>query len=81
VSDDRFREGDRVRVLTDAPDGNPRTPQYLRGRTGTVVQRHGVVVNPLDHRDPYPPLYSVVFPLRDGDEVLADLHEDWLTEA
>jgi hypothetical protein len=80
VSDDlgRFREGDRVRVLTDVRDGNPRTPHYLRGRTGTVVRRHGVVVNPLDHRDPYPPLYSVVFALPDGDEVLADLHEEWL---
>jgi nitrile hydratase subunit beta len=79
----RFREGDRVRVLTDVPEGNPRTPRYLRGRTGTVVRRHGVVVNPLDHHDPYPPLYSVVFVLTDDrgapDEVLADLHEEWLT--
>jgi nitrile hydratase subunit beta len=74
----RFRVGDRVRVLTDVPGGNPRTPRYLRGRTGTVVGRHGIVVNPLDHREPYPPLYSVVFSLPDGDEVLADLHEEWL---
>jgi nitrile hydratase len=82
---DRFRIGDRVRVLTDVPDGNPRTPRYLRGRTGTVVLAHGVVANPLDHREPYPPLYSVVFPLPDGahpdDEVLADLHEEWLEPA
>jgi hypothetical protein len=46
---------------------------------------HGVVDNPMDHRDPYPPLYSVVFPLPDGrnphDEVLADVHEEWLTDA
>jgi nitrile hydratase subunit beta len=83
VSDDlgRFREGDPVRVLEDVPDGNPRTPHYLRGHTGTVVRRHGVVVNPLDHREPYPPLYSVVFQLADGDEVLADLHDEWLTPA
>ncbi len=74
----RFREGDRVRVLTDVRDGNPRTPHYLRGRTGTVVLRHGVVVNPLDHHHPYPPLYSVLFALPDGDEVLADLHDEWL---
>jgi nitrile hydratase len=80
VSDDlgRFREGDRVRVLEEVRGGNPRTPRYLRGRTGTVVLRHGVVVNPLDHREPYPPLYSVVFRLPDGDEVLADLHDEWL---
>ena len=74
----RFWVGDRVRVLTDVPGGNPRTPGYLRGRTGTVVRTHGVVVNPLDHRDPYPPLYTVVFPLHGGDETVADLHEEWL---
>jgi hypothetical protein len=81
----RFREGDRVRVRTEVPDGNPRTPRYLRSWTGTVVLRHGVVDNPLDHRDPYPPLYSVVFSLPDDrnphDEALADLHEEWLTDA
>ena len=81
----RFREGDRVRVLTEVRDGNPRTPQYLRGRTGTVVLVHGVVENPLDHHEAYPPLYSVVFPLPDRrdphDEVLADLHEEWLEPA
>jgi hypothetical protein len=36
----RFREGDRVRVLPEVRDGNPRTPDYLRGRTGTVVRLH-----------------------------------------
>jgi hypothetical protein len=87
MSDDlgRFREGDRVRVRTDVRSGNPRTPRYLRDRTGTVLVRHGVVHNPLDHRDDYPPLYSVVFTLPDDrnphDEVLADLHEEWLTDA
>jgi hypothetical protein len=72
-------------VLTDVPGGNPRTPHYLRDLTGTVLLRHGIVENPLDHRDPYPPLYSVVFVLPDGrsphDEILADLHEEWLIEA
>jgi hypothetical protein len=85
ASSDRFRVGDRVRVRSEVPDGNPRTPRYLRGLTGTVVLRHGVVENPLDHRDAYPPLYSVVFPVPDGrhphDEVLADVHEEWLTDA
>ena len=79
----RFRKGDRVRVLVEVRDGNPRTPHYLRGRTGTVVVRHGVVVNPLDHRDPYPPLYSVLFEVsgQAPDELLADLHEEWLEPA
>lgn len=83
----RFQLGDRVRVRSTVPDGNPRTPNYLHERVGTVVQRHGVVDNPLDHRDPYPALYSVVFPIADDaggdrtDEVLADLHEEWLEPA
>jgi hypothetical protein len=81
----RFRVGDRVRVLEDVTSGNPRTPVYLRGRTGTVVAYHGIVVNPLDHQTPYPPLYSVVFTVTDAqgaeDEVLGDIHEEWLVEA
>jgi hypothetical protein len=79
-----FRVGDRVRVRRSAPGGNPRTPHYLRGWTGTVVRCHGVVDNPLDHHRAYPPLYSVVFPLPEAssrDEVLADLHEEWLEAA
>jgi nitrile hydratase subunit beta len=80
----RFQVGDRVRVLDDVATGNPRTPQYLRGRTGTVVAFHGIVVNPLDHQNPYPPLYSIVFTTEGQsaeDEVLADIHEEWLVEA
>jgi hypothetical protein len=82
---ERFRERDRVQVRAAVPDGNPRTPGYLRGRTGTIVACHGVVENPLDHRSAYPPLYSVVFPIPDErephDEVLADIHEEWLERA
>jgi hypothetical protein len=82
VTVDRFQVGDRVQVRLEVPGGNPRTPGYLRGRTGTVVRAHGVVDNPLDHRDPYPPLYTVVFPLPGGhDETVADLHEEWLEPA
>lgn len=81
----RFHEGDRVRVLTRVPEGNPRTPRYLRGWTGTVVACHGVVDNPLDHQSAYPPLYSIVFSMPDDrdphDEVLADIHEEWLVGA
>ena len=43
---------------------------------------HGVIVNPLDHRDAYPPMCSVRFVLRDGprgrDEIVAEVHEEWL---
>lgn len=81
---ERFHIGQRVRVLDAVPDGNPRTPRYLQGRTGTVVRCHGVVENPLDHQQVYPPLYSIVFEMPGGpgsnDEVLADIHEEWLVE-
>ncbi len=76
-----FEPGQRVVVLTDHPGGNPRTPGYVRGRTGTVLQSHGVVANPLDHREPYPALYTLLFALGTGDEVTADLHEEWLRAA
>lgn len=82
TSEGSLHAGQRVRVLDHVGDGNPRTPRYLRGWTGTVVRCHGVVDNPLDHHAPYPPLYSVLFDLDDGrarpDQVLADLHEEWL---
>ncbi|MGH9082119.1 MAG: SH3-like domain-containing protein [Acidimicrobiales bacterium] len=76
-----FGPQDLVEVATDVPGGNPRTPRYLRGRTGTVLRAHGVVDNPADHKDPYPALYTVLFRLDGGDEVTADLHEDWLRPA
>ena len=81
----RYHVGDRVRVLKAVPEGNPRTPRYLQGRTGTVVRCHGVVENPLDHQQAYPPLYSILFPMpgsREAQvEVLADIHEEWLVGA
>jgi hypothetical protein len=52
-----------------------------------VTERHGVIVNPLDHHYPYPPLYSVAFRVQDldgpagPDMVIADLHDEWLEPA
>jgi hypothetical protein len=81
----RFKESDRVTVLPLNPAGNPRTPPYLRGRSGMVVRCHGIIDNPLDHNGAYPPLYSIVFRLpahgAQRDEVLADIHEEWLVAA
>jgi hypothetical protein len=78
----QFGVGDRVRVLVDRPGGNPRTPAYSRGKVGEVVLVRGVVSNPIDHRDPYPPLYTVRFLLGESsDELYVDLHDDWLEPA
>ena len=79
-----FKVGDRVAVKRENPGGNPRTPKYIRGKTGTVAEVHGVISNLRDHRDLYPPLYTVAFEVKEVfggetlDELRVDLHEDWL---
>jgi nitrile hydratase subunit beta len=83
----RFQVGDRVQVERANPAGNPRTPAYIRGKSGVVTALHGSIVNPLDHRGVYPPLCSVLFPVREvfggasHDTLSVDLHEDWLKPA
>jgi nitrile hydratase len=83
----RLRIGDLVRVKRENPEGNPRTPAYIRGKTGVVAMLHGVINNPVDHRGLYPPLCSVVFQVRDvfggsaADKLSVDLHEEWLEPA
>jgi nitrile hydratase len=80
----RFKVGDRVQVEVTNPAGNPRTPHYIRGKRGIVTVLHGCIVNPLDHHGVYPPLCSVLFPVRDvfggtsRDTLSVDVHEDWL---
>lgn len=82
-SQHRFAVGDRVRVLSENPSGNPRTPWYARGRVGVVEQLHGVIVNPLDHRETYPPLCTLVIGVEgsEGDLIALDVHEEWLDAA
>jgi hypothetical protein len=83
----RFHVGDRVRVKHANPSGIPRTPAYVRGKSGIVTALHGSIDNPLDHRGVYPPLCSVLFPVREvfggasQDTLSVDLHEDWLAPA
>jgi nitrile hydratase subunit beta len=80
----QFGLNERVRVKVDNPAGNPRTPRYARGQVGTIVAQHGTMDNPLDHRDVYPPLCTVVLDVRDvsgaasRDQLWVDIHEDWL---
>jgi len=83
----RFHVGDRVQVKRANPAGNQRTPAYVRGKSGIVTALHGSIDNPLDHRGVYPPLCSVLFPVREvfggvsRDTLSVDLHEDWLAPA
>ena len=79
-----FKVGDRVVIKRDNPAGNPRTPMYVRGKRGVVVDVHGIIDNPRDHRGLYPPLYTVVFEVKEifggtsPDKLCVDVHEDWL---
>jgi nitrile hydratase len=83
----RFKPGDRVRVRQENPEGNPRTPVYIRGKQGVVSLVHGQMENPLDHHDVYPPMYTVAFKVGEvfangsPESLHLELHEDWLEPA
>ena len=90
--DAHFAPGSLVRVSDRASLGHCRTPVYLRGRTGTVVEIAGRFKDPerLAYHKPGMPLqtlYRVRFLQRDlwpgydgqaNDEIEADLFEHWL---
>ncbi|HEX2226563.1 MAG TPA: SH3-like domain-containing protein [Candidatus Binatia bacterium] len=81
----KFKVGDAVIVASENPSGNPRTPQYVRGKRGIIGSAHGILENLRDHRGIHPPLYTVRFdlsevsPCHDPDSIWVDVHEDWLT--
>jgi hypothetical protein len=83
--DCKFKVGDAVLVAAENPQGNPRTPRYIRGKRGVIGGVHGMIENPKDHRGLYRPLYTVRFDLnevsscRDPDAVSVDVHEEWLS--
>jgi nitrile hydratase subunit beta len=62
----RFRAGDRVLVLDLGKTGHLRTPFYVRGKTGEIVEVCGCYLNPEDlavghTAGPAVPLYRVGF--------------------
>ena len=91
----RFAVGRRVRVRTDDPALQNRTPRFVRGKVGVVERDQGAM--PLPENLAYgrtgqavEPVYRVRFRQRDlwpdyqgpeGDSVAADLHEHWLEPA
>jgi nitrile hydratase len=91
----RFAEGDRVRVRQAYPPGHVRTPYFIRGRAGTVIQLAGSFADPEElayGRDGQPkrPLYRVQFaqselwPNYSGgprDTTVVDILESWLESA
>jgi Nitrile hydratase beta subunit len=83
----RYRLGDRVRVKMSSVGPNPRTPAYVRGKTGVIVELHGPTNAPHDHRGTYPFLYTIAFDISkltrtsSKHRVLLDLREEWLDPA
>lgn len=81
----KYKIGDVVMVANEHPTGNPRTPNYIRGKRGVVGLVHGVLENIRDHRGIHKPLYTVKFDLsevsacHDMDTIWVDVHEEWLT--
>lgn len=81
----KFKVGDPVIVASENPAGNPRTPEYIRGKRGVIGAVHGLLENVRDHRGIYQPLYTVRFdlselsPCGDQDSVWVDVHEEWLS--
>jgi hypothetical protein len=63
------------------------TPDAAAPLATNILAVHGVIDNPLDHRDPYPPLYSVLFEVGEvfggssRDKLSVDVHEEWLEPA
>lgn len=91
----RFRVGDTVKVIDIGKRGHVRTPNYIMGKAGSVIQYCGVFLNPEDlsvgkTAGPVVPLYRVMFrqneiwPNYDGasDDTLAiEIYDHWLAAA
>ena len=90
-----YRPGQRVRVEAREHQGHHRTPDYLKGKTGTVARVHAAFRNPETRAYgsdglPAQPLYLVAFAQGDlwpdysghaDDRLFVDVFEHWLQEA
>jgi nitrile hydratase subunit beta len=91
----RYRPGQRIRVAARPHDGHHRTPDYVKGKTGSVEHMHASFTNPETRaygEDGLPelPVYLVRFAQRDiwpdysgsdDDGIYVDVFEHWLEEA
>jgi hypothetical protein len=91
----RFRIGDRVGVSTRHQAGHVRTPNYVKGKTGRILDVRGAFLNPelLAQGEPGLPrryLYRVAFdwhdvwrdaPALSPDRIIVDIYEHWLLPA
>jgi len=90
----RFQPGQQVRVDNREESGHVRTPDYVKGRRGLVLEMRGIHPDPTDLARgglglPYRCLYRVLFegtevwPGDEGDplRLVVDIYENWLTSA
>jgi hypothetical protein len=91
----RFTVGDAVRVLHLGKTGHIRTPFYVRGKVGRVIQMCGTFLNPEDlavgnTAGPVIPLYRVSFRQTDlwddyqgpaHDTLVIEIYDHWLSAA
>lgn len=88
----RFRVGDSVRIGDFPAVGHCRTPWYVRGKPGTIVEIHGAFRDPVRlayHRPGLPPLMLYKVRLKQStlwsnyagaasDNLEVDIYEPWL---
>ena len=93
--EEKFKVGERVRVVKAYPPGHVRTPFYIRGHTGTIERVCGSFPNPEElaqMRDGLPerPLYRVRFRQKDvwagyrgtaADVIEVEIFQHWLEPA
>jgi len=91
----RFHDGDRVQVLDLRKAGHVRTPSYVRGKTGEILELCGWYLNPeelsIGHTGgPVVPLYRVRFHQVDlwpdyagasRDTLCIEIYDHWLAKA
>lgn len=91
----RFKVGDRVKVLELNKAGHIRTPFYVRGKVGQVMQYCGSYLNPEELSvgktgGPAVPLYRVCFRQCDlwsdyqrskRDQLCIEIYDHWLAPA
>jgi len=91
----RFKVGDHVTVLELNKAGHIRTPFYVRGKVGQVMQYCGNYLNPEElsvgkTAGPAVPLYRVRFrhcdlwsgyPRGEADQLCIEIYDHWLAPA
>lgn len=83
-----YKVGDKIRTVTDSPEGHTRLPRYARGRDGVIIHYHGATVfadSSANGNENPQHLYAVRFSARElwgqqgdpRDSITLDLYEPY----